>query len=380
MKKNKILVRLWVNCMILLFLSCSTVPHNCLVDFPEGSDPRDVGNRLVKHYLNTPHTHFGNPYSGVVPTQITYPDVCTWLGSLWFSQAAKDKSLSDSLLSRFLSLLSEQKNLFPEPNHVDNNVFGTIPLILYDIYKSEEYLNLGLKYTDSQWQLPSDADSTQTILSQQGYSWQTRLWIDDMFMITALQSQAYKTTGKQIYLDRMIHEINYYLDNLQLENGLFYHAPYAPHCWGRGNGWMAVGMTEALRILPSGHQSYSKLMASYRKMMETLLKYQKEDGLWGQLVDDTQSWSESSGSAMFTYSFIVGVKKGWLPSDIYGSAARKAWISLVDLIDERGDVTSVCIGTNMKDDRDYYLNRRKLVGDLHGQAPYIWCAYALLEK
>ena len=28
----------------------------------------------------------------------------------------------------------------------------------------------------------------------------------------------------------------------------------------------------------------------------------------------------------------------------------------------------------------HYRNRKALTGDLHGQAPVIWCAYALLAK
>ena len=32
-----------------------------------------------------------------------------------------------------------------------------------------------------------------------------------------------------------------------------------------------------------------------------------------------------------------------------------------------------------KNDYDWYKERRKWVGDLHGQAGMLWCAYALIE-
>ena len=32
-------------------------------------------------------------------------------------------------------------------------------------------------------------------------------------------------------------------------------------------------------------------------MMATLLANQRESGLWGQIVDDRESWDETSGSA-----------------------------------------------------------------------------------
>ena len=50
-------------------------------------------------------------------------------------------------------------------------------------------------------------------------------------------------------------------------------------------------------------------MAAYLKMMKTLKETQNEKGMWRQLVDDPELWEETSGSAMFTYAMIVGVKK-----------------------------------------------------------------------
>jgi rhamnogalacturonyl hydrolase YesR len=73
---------------------------------------------------------------------------------------------------------------------------------------------------------------------QRGLSPQTRFWIDDMYMISALQVQAFSATGDIDYLNRAALEMAAYLDELQQTNGLFYHAPDVPFFWGRGNGWM----------------------------------------------------------------------------------------------------------------------------------------------
>jgi hypothetical protein len=126
--------------------------------------------------------------------------------------------------------------------------------------------------------------------------------MDDMFMITAVQAQAYRVTQDMKYITRAAREMVVYLDSLQLDNGLFYHAPSAPYCWGRANGWMAVGMAELLRILPETNPDYAEIMAAYLKMMKTLKETQNEKGMWRQLVDDPELWEETSGSAMFTYA------------------------------------------------------------------------------
>ena len=115
-------------------------------------------------------------------------------------------------------------------------------------------------------------------------------------------------------------------------------------------------------------------------MMNSLRDYQKEDGLWGQLVDDKTTWTETSGSAMFVYAMVKGVKKGWLDEATYAPLVRKAWIALIGHIDENGDIDGVCEGTNKTNDRQFYLNRKTLPGNMHGQAPVLWCVNAFLEK
>ena len=76
---------------------------------------------------------------------------------------------------------------------------------------------------------------------------------------------------------------------------------------------------------------------------------------------------------------ITGVKNGWLPAKTYGPAARKAWLGLVKHIDENANVTDVCEGTNKGFTVQYYLDRKRLTGDLHGQAAALWSSMALLR-
>ena len=120
-------------------------------------------------------------------------------------------------------------------------------------------------------------------------------------------------------------------------------------------------------------------MAGYRKMMAALLPYQGTDGLWRQLIDHPEAWAETSSTGMFTFAMITGVKNGWLDKKQYGQAARKGWLGLVSYLEPNGDIRNVCEGTGKKNDLDYYLNRRRLTGDLHGQAPVLWCASAVLR-
>lgn len=364
---------------VALISACRSGSNYDLDNIPQEADPKVIGNRLVEHFLNTPNSQYGNPRPANPPTQITYPDVCTWLGALWFAKNTNNEDFTKRLEERFVPIMTVDSALQPAKNHVDNNVFGAIPLELYLQTEKGTYLDLGLDYADSQWEVPEDASAEEKAWADKGYSWQTRIWIDDMFMITAVQAQAYRATGNRKYIDRAAVEMVMYLDEIQQPNGLFYHSPSTKYFWGRGNGWMAVGMAELLRVLPDDNPDRPRILEAYLKMMNTLKELQGADGMWHQLLDDPDAWNETSGSAMFTYAMIIGVKSDWLDKKEYGEVARKAWLKLVSYINEDNEVTEVCEGTNIKDDRQYYLDRKRIVGDLHGQAPMIWCAYALTE-
>ncbi len=360
--------------LVFLFLPLLALARekSPLTGFPKGSTPKEVGKRLACNFIGARHDLYAGRY-------IHYAEVCTWNGALDFAVQVNDKQLLSQLESKFEPFFGREAALLPPMNHVDYNMFGGLALQLFQITGDPRYKQMGLAYADSQWEVPADAKPEEKEWAAKGYSWQTRLWIDDMYMITFVQAKAYEVTGDRKYLDRAAEEMVLYLETIQRPNGLFYHAPDVPYYWARGAGWMAVGMANILRDLPADHKDRARIMKGYLTMMESLLKYQDANGMWHQLIDKADCWPETSGSAMFTYAFIVGVKQGWLDAAVYAPAARKAWLTLVSYIDERNNVTEVCIGTGKKNDEQYYYDRPRLAGDLHGQAPYLWCAVALLQ-
>ena len=347
--------------------------------FKPGASPSEIGKRVAERFLATPHGVYNAP--GVKP-HIPYFEVCTWYGALCFAGLTGDDSIRDKLIARFEPLFGSDSSLLPTADHVDFSVFGALPLEINAQLESQKYRQLGMSYADAQWGAPFGPRATpqSDIYFKEGYSWQTRLWIDDMYMITLLQTQAYRATRDLKYIERTAREMLFYLERLQKPNGLFFHASDIPMFWGRGNGWMAAGMTELLRVLPTSSSYHDPILKAYQRMMATLLKYQAPDGMWRQLIDDSTSWKESSGTGMFTYAMITGVTNGWLDASIYLPAARRAWNTLITYLDGNADMTQVCEGTGARNDRQYYLDRKRITGDFHGQAPLLWCVNALLRQ
>lgn len=398
MKKMRLLMHCAVALLTVALCSCTqkNAGIEALCDFPQEADPIKVGKLVANRFLSRPHSNTGSWYTEEQRKDTTlfnnpvgyvvYPDVCAWYGALSFADRAGDEELLRRLTERAARVVyGDEKHLIPVANHVDNNVFGVIPLEVYEDTKDRRFLELGLYMADEQFkELSAEEyarlDAVHKAWYDRGLSWNTRLWIDDMYMITILQARAYRVTGNKKYVERAAREMVVYLDELQKENGLFHHADDVPIYWGRGNGWMAAGMAELLACLPEEDANRARIMEGYRKMMSTLLNFQSEDGMWNQILDDPDSWAETSATGMFAFAFISGVKNGWLDAGTYGPAARKAWIRLCSYINADGDMTEICTGTNKKNDYQYYLDRPRVVGDLHGQAPVLWCANALLAQ
>jgi rhamnogalacturonyl hydrolase YesR len=353
---------------VLLFAGSALAASSHLADWPTNADPVRVGRQVTENFLPRKFRFETTPSKAALG--IIYPEACTWYGALTFARLSSEKDLSKQLIAKFDPLLTpEGAKRINRSAHVDYRVFGIVPCELFLQTRDARYLEIGKSLADAQW-----AETTPD-----GITREARYWIDDMYMLPAVQVQAFRATRDTRYLDRAALAMDAYLKVLQQPNGLFYHGTNSHFFWGRGNGWVAAGMAEMLRDLPKDHPHYAPILQGYRTMMGALLKHQAESGMWRQLIDDPESWPESSGTAMFTFAMVTGVKSGWLDAETFGPAARKAWIALTTYVDAQGNVREVCVGTNKGDTRQYYLDRPRVTGDLHGQAPLLWTISALLR-
>lgn len=351
---------LYIFVIILLISGCSSSDNHF---WNKATSPVVIGKKITDDLLSRPQFMMYNTGDVI---SVHYSEACAALGAVRLAAHLLDSVTIQKLADRYMRVIDD--SITNTENHVDVNVYGILPLELYKYTHNKKFYKQGMELADSQWKNPL----------QNGLTNQTRFWIDDVYMIGSLQVQAYRVTGDQKYLDRAAMEIATYLKKLQQPDGLFYHGPDAPFYWGRGNGWVAAGLSEIISELPPTNPYYDTILDGYKKMMNALLKYQADDGMWRQLIDKPQAWKETSCTGMFGYAFTVGVKKGILPRDKFEPAYQKAWQALVKYINKDGQISDVCVGTGQSKDINYYLNRPKVTGDFHGQAPALWFAYSLL--
>jgi unsaturated rhamnogalacturonyl hydrolase len=75
----------------------------------------------------------------------------------------------------------------------DLTVFGAVPLEIYAQTKELTYLDLGRKLADEQWVHPIE----------DGLANQTRFWINDMYIVTLVEVQAYRAWPGADFVERV---------------------------------------------------------------------------------------------------------------------------------------------------------------------------------
>lgn len=328
------------------------------------TDPAEIGARVAAEFVSRHEIMMYEVDDVIAPH---YAEAATAYGAAKLGGLTGDEALVGAVAARHQRILEEA--IPNSRNHVDANVYGVWPLEIYLQTGDKAAMDYGWDLAEEQWS-ETRAD---------GLTAQARFWIDDVWMIGALQAQAYRATGDNIYADRAAAMAVAYIDRLQQPSGLFHHGPDAPFYWARGNGWVAAGLAEVISILPEEHPARADVLSGYTKMMDALVEYQAPSGMWRQLIDYPEAWEESSGTAMFGFALRVGVREGILEDRKYRTAYERAWTALVERVGADGRLSDVCVGTGQSKDAQYYLDRPSVTGDLHGQAPMLWFANALIE-
>jgi rhamnogalacturonyl hydrolase YesR len=202
------------------------------------------------------------------------------------------------------------------------------------------------------------------------------LWADDLYMGVPALAELGRMTGRQAYFDdavRNVLQMSGYLFDPQQEiyaHGWHANAPDAPRFyWARANGWAVLAMADLLDVLPPDHPGYGQVLAQLRRSLHGIAGRQSGAGLWHQMIDRSDSYLETSASAIFVYVLAHAINEGWISPTTYGSIAQAGWNALSARIDADGRVLGTCVGTTLAGDQVYYYNRPTSPYALHGYGP-----------
>ena len=212
------------------------------------------------------------------------------------------------------------------------------------------------------------------------------VWLDDMFMGIPTIAYMGKLTGESRYYDEAVRQILQFAQRMWVpEKGLFRHGwvesmeEHPAFHWGRANGWAILTMCEVLDVLPQDHPKRGEILSLLKAHAAGLARLQHHDGFWHQLLDRNDTYLEASATAIYTYCLAHAINQGWIDAKVYGPVAQLGWHAVASSVNDKGQVTQVCVGTGMGFDSAFYAYRPCHVMAAHGYGPVIWAGAEMLN-
>jgi rhamnogalacturonyl hydrolase YesR len=219
------------------------------------------------------------------------------------------------------------------------------------------------------------------------------VWLDDMYMGippiayrgAVAAREGYNALAKELYA-AAVEQILLFKKYLWLpEKEIFRHgwiegmSVHPSYHWARANGWAVLTLCDVLDIVPEDTPGRAEALETLRQLLGTIATFQAPDGRWHQLIDHTETYLETSASAMFTYGFAHAVNQGWIDPTAYRDVALSGWQGIVPQVNEEGGVENTCVGTGLGWTNTFYANRPVSVYAAHGYGPVLLAASEIIQ-
>ncbi|THF82652.1 glycoside hydrolase family 88/105 protein [Cohnella fermenti] len=248
----------------------------------------------------------------------------------------------------------------PEVWTVNTCAMGHMLLTLYEQTNERKYLDLILSkvdYLENKALRFGDRVLQHTVSSKNDFPEQC--WADTLFMAAYFMIRVGVALKEKRLIEDGLHQFFWHINYLQDEdNALWYHGynninkdHMSGIHWARANAWAAYTMSRAAVVIPEAYL-YPPMMhiwSSLRDQLAALKKLQKEDGLWGTVLDCPDAYGEVSASAGIAAAMIV---QG---NPLHGKYVRKSLDGLLDNVAPNGRVLNVSGGTAVMNDIAGYL-------------------------
>lgn len=193
-----------------------------------------------------------------------------------------------------------------------------------------------------------------------------QIWADTLFMAVLFLNQAGQFFRRRDFVEESVRQFLLHTKYLcDKSTALFHHGwtfqgrnNFGGIFWCRGNAWFTYGLVDyldAFTNIPLDEGVRSFLLATWRAQVDALLKLQDESGLWHTVLDDKESYCETSGSAAIAAGIVKGMRMGFL-DESYRLAAQRAVRGICAQVDADGTVLGVSAGTGIGMDAAHYKN------------------------
>ena len=215
------------------------------------------------------------------------------------------------------------------------------------------------------------------------------IFVDSMHVDAPFFAKLYETTGEDCYrqlsLQMMSSQVELLYDaEKQLLNHFWIEKTKSPNgvAWGRGNCWGLLGLVETLEHLPEGDPDTENLREVLSTIVARMAQLQSPDGGWHTILDDPDSYVETSIPAFMVPVLARSITHSWIEPDLYYPVVESAMSFVLDHIREDGLLEGVSYETFPSTRVEHYRQMPRGAVVPWGQGPLLAAlkAYALLKR
>ena len=309
-------------------------------------------------------------------------------------------------------------------NYIDGCMIKAV-LQMYDLTKNEKYLKFADDFID--YRVFEDGTIDGYSIGEKNIDnvnagnedrsfwhkdiYPNQVWLDGLYMGLPFYLE-YETryNNRKNYPD-IFGQFKFVIENMKNPlNGLYFHAidtskeafwcdkvtGLSQHSWLRAIGWYTMALLDSLDQVDNSDHKYDAeckmLEDAFRELIDAMLKYQDESGMWYQIVNYggmDKNYLETSGSSIMAYGILKGIRLGFL-SDDYAQYAKKAIDGICERYlktNEDGSLSlgGICLVAGLGGNGrrpgtyDYYMSEPVVEDDAKGVGPFLLAYTELLR-
>lgn len=334
-------------------------------------------------------------------TEWNYEDGCILIGAEALYKATKDKKYLEFILN-YLDKRIDKNGKIADLNPVEYNIDNiNSGRVLFTAFKETNNIKYEKATESVKYLLNIHPRTLEGNFWHKGrYPYQ--VWLDGLYMAQPFLTIYSNEKNDENGIKDVLNQFRNVRKNLFCDDKKLYFHGFdetktmnwadketgrSKNFWARAVGWYAMALVDVIEGIDNvAFKSYKdELVKLYVELMEGIVKYQDESGLWYQVMaleGKEGNYLETSATLMFAYSLLKGVRLN-LIDKIYLEKGRKAFDGVVtnNLKEKAGklELGNICImaGLNglipFNGDRDgsfeYYISEKVGSNDPKGVGP-----------
>jgi len=280
-----------------------------------------------------------------------------------------------------------------------DNINGAKNLItLYELTKKEKYRKAAANVYE---QIKEQPRTTE------GNFWHKKIypnqvWLDGLYMALPYYMEYEVLFNDSKNVEDIYKQLfNVYEKLRDPKTGLYFHGydcsrtvfwadkttGLSKNFWLRALGWYSMALLDTLnKAGDRGSDNWNRLKDIFVDLCESMLKYQDKSGMWWQVPNfpgKGKNYLETSGSAIYAYSLLKGVRTGILTDEKFREAGKKAFEGIANTYlkteDGRLSLGGICLVAGLGPEHnkrrdgsfDYYMAEPIVKDDAKGVGPFI---------